>query len=225
MFVHTKPKMLPDLEVTTTGNGRFYKLPSGRLAASVTTILGAGADKKKLLEDWRKRVGEEEANRISRVATGRGTRMHQLCEDYLNNGDNILKGSMPDAASFFNQIKPYINKINNIHYMEDALYSEKYRIAGRVDCIAEYDGVLSIIDFKTSSKTKKKEWISSYFQQTTAYSLMYEEHLGLPIDQLVVIMATESGTPQVFIESASNWKESLIEVIKDYYNQETLNNL
>lgn len=224
MFVHRKPKLLPDLEVTTTDNGRFYKLPSGTLAASVTTILGYGEDKKKSLLEWRKKVGEEEANRISRVACGRGTRMHKLCEDYLENKDNILKGSMPDAASFFKQIKPYVDKINNIHYMEDALYSEKYRIAGRVDCIAEYDGVLSVIDFKTSSKMKKKEWISSYFQQTTAYSLMYEEHLGLTIDQIVVIIATESGTPQVFIEQSSNWKESLIDIIKNYYDQETLNN-
>lgn len=216
-FIHCKPKVLPELEVETTDKGRFYKLPNGELAASVTTILGASEDKKKIMEEWRKRVGNEEADRISRVACGRGTRMHQLCEDYLSNKEDYLKGSMPDASQMFKQIKPHLNKINNIHYMEDALYSEKYKIAGRVDCIAEYDGVLSVIDFKTSSKVKKKEWISSYFQQTTAYSLMVEELLGLTIDQVVVIIAVESGESQVFIESASNWKESLIEVINSYY--------
>jgi len=216
-FTHCKPKQLPSLEVKTSDKGRFYTLPSGNVASSVTTI--TGYDKKDSLEEWRKRVGEEEANRVSRIATSRGTRTHKLCEDYLDNNPNFAFKAMPDSLSFFKQIKQFLDKIDNIHYMEDALYSEKYRIAGRVDCIAEYDGVLSVIDFKTSSKEKEKHHIHNYFQQATAYSVMYEELIGKQIDQIIIIIAVENGHPQVFIESAANWKQSLFDTIKSYYEQ------
>lgn len=217
MFLYNKPKALPELKAVTTENGRFYELPSGQIVASVTTI--TGHSKKHILEQWKKKVGEAEASRISRIAAGRGTRVHSLCESYLLNTEGYHKGSLPDALSLFKQIQPELNRINNIHYIEDALYSEKYRLAGRVDCIAEFDGVLSIIDFKTSSKEKKKEWIDNYFQQTSAYSLMYEEHLGVPIDQVVIIIANESGNAQVFVESAQVWKEPLLQTIRDYYDE------
>lgn len=221
MFTHCKPKQLPSLEAISNDKGRYYLLPSGCYAASVTTITGYA--KKDAIQEWRKRVGEEEANRVSRIAAGRGTRMHKLCEDYLDNTPNFMSKSMPDALSFFKQIKPFVDKIDNIHYMEDALYSEKHRIAGRVDCIAEYDGVLTVIDFKTSGKEKEKHHIDNYFQQVTAYSVMYEELTGTPIEQIAILIAVENGNPQVFIEKASDWKQQLFDTIKNYYDKESIN--
>ena len=153
MFNYCPPKKIPDLQSVTLPNGkRSYTLPDGSSVPSVTTVLGAM--KKKAIMEWRRRVGEEEANRISKKATGRGTNVHKICENYLNNEKDYLKGIMPDAIEMFHSIKPYLNKINNIHYQEQALWSKQLGMAGRVDCIGEYDGVLSSIDFKTSKKIK-----------------------------------------------------------------------
>jgi genome maintenance exonuclease 1 len=168
--------------------------------------------------EWRARVGEEEANRISRQATSRGTNVHTICENYLNNKQDYMKGVMPDAVEFFLSIKPYLNRINNIHYQEQALWSKAVGMAGRVDCIAEYDGTLSVIDFKTSARPKKRDDVLDYFWQTTAYALMYEELIGIPIDNLVVIMAVKDSSPIIFQEKTSDHLDGLVDVIK-YYHQ------
>jgi genome maintenance exonuclease 1 len=181
----------------------------------VTTVLGAV--KKQSILEWRKRVGEEQANKISKVATTRGTNMHTLCERYLNN--QALGEIMPDAKEMFLTIKPHLNKINNIHYQEQSLWSKKIEMAGRVDCIAEYEGELSVIDFKTSRKVKKKEWIEDYFWQTTAYALMYEELIGRPINNLVIIMAVLDEEPLVFKEKTSDHIDGLVKAIKFYRDQ------
>lgn len=214
MFVYCTPKLLPQLESETLPDGkRHYISPEGNKLPSVTTVVGA--QKKKAIMEWRKRVGEEEANKISRKATSRGTNMHTLCEIYLNNEKpkNVV---MPDAQEMFLSIKPYLNKINNIHYQEVALWSNQLGLAGRVDCIAEYEGKLSVIDFKTSRKVKNREDILDYFWQTTAYALMYEELIGQPIDDLVIIMAVEDSKPLIFKEKTSDHIEGLVRAI-DYY--------
>jgi genome maintenance exonuclease 1 len=217
MFNYCPPKNLQDLKSETFPDGkRYYTLPDGTKLPSVTTVLGA--QKKASIMAWRKRVGEEKANAISRKASGRGTNVHTLCERYLNN--ESLGDIMPDAKEMFVSIKPILNRINNIHYQEQTLWSTQLGMAGRVDCIAEFDGELSVIDFKTSAKVKSKEDIQDYFQQVTAYALMYEELIISPIDQLVIIMAVENSMPLIFIEKTENHIQGLVETI-DYYHKNT----
>jgi genome maintenance exonuclease 1 len=164
---------------------------------------------------WRKRVGEDVANAISKKATGRGTNVHTLCERYLNN--EPLGDVMPDAVEMFRSLKPLLNRIDNIWYQEQALWSKQLGMAGRTDCIGEFDGVLSIIDFKTSKKIKTKDMIEDYFAQCTAYSLMLEEMIQTPVDQIVIIVAVENEQPQLFVEKTENYIESLVKLIKFYH--------
>jgi genome maintenance exonuclease 1 len=215
MFNYCPPKDLANLKSETFPDGkRYYTTPDGVKLPSVTTVIGA--KKKEAIMKWRQRVGEAEANRVSRKATSRGTNMHTICEDYLNNRIDYNSGAMPDALEMFKSIKPHLNKINNIHYQEQALWSVEIGMAGRVDCIAEYDGVLSVIDFKTSKKIKTKDDIHDYFAQCVAYACMYEELVGNGIDQIVIIMAVENEQPLVFIEKTSEHLNTLLEYIKFY---------
>lgn len=212
MFNYCPPKRIDNLKSETLPFGRYYVLPDGTKVPSITTVLGAM--KKASIIEWRRRVGEEEANKISKKASGRGTNVHTLCERYLNN-ENIGE-MMPDAKEMFFSIKPYLNLINNIHYQEQSLWSEQLGVAGRVDCIAEYEGELSVIDFKTSKRMKRKEDIEDYFWQCAAYSLMYEERVGKPIDNLVIIMAVENESPLVFKEKTQDHIVGLVKAIKFY---------
>ena len=215
MFNYCPPIQLQDLKSTTFPDGkRYYQLPDGTRLPSVTTVIGAKG--KQAIMEWRKRVGEEQANKISRQASSRGTNLHTLCEKYLNNDSKYFMNAMPDALQMFKSIKPLLNKIDNIHYQEQALWSVKIGMAGRVDCIGEYDGVLSVIDFKTSKRVKNKEDIDNYFAQCTAYAMMYEELIGKPVDQLVVIMAVENDEPLVFIEKTEDHINTLLEYITFY---------
>ena len=215
MFTFCPPRDLQDLKSETFPDGRrYYTLEDGTKLPSVTTVIGA--QKKQAIMEWRKRVGEETANKISRQATRRGTNVHTLCERYLNN--EPLGEIMPDAKEMFNSLKPYLNKINNIHYQETALWSKKLGMAGRVDCIGEYNGELSVIDFKTSKRIKNIEDIQDYFWQTTAYALMYEEIIGNPINNLVVIMAVENEKPLIFKQRTENHIDGLVSAI-DFYRR------
>jgi len=216
IFNYCPPKDLCDLKSETFTDGkRYYTLEDGTRLPSVTTVLGA--QKKQAILDWRKRVGEEDANRVSRKATSRGTNVHTLCERYLNN--EPLGKIMPDALEMFLSIKPTLNRINNIHYQEQALWSKQLGMAGRVDCIGEFDGKLSVIDFKTSKKIKSIDDIEDYFWQTSAYSLMYEELIGQPINNLVIIMAVENEQPLVFMEQTKDHIDGLVSAIQFYRNQ------
>jgi genome maintenance exonuclease 1 len=218
MFNYCPPKDLVDLESKTFPDGkRYYTTPDGVKLPSVTTVLGAKS--KQAIMEWRARVGEAEANRISKKATGRGTNVHTLCERYLNN--EPLGNIMPDAKEMFLPLKPILNRINNIHYQECALWSVNIGMAGRVDCIGEFDGVLSVIDFKTSKRVKKKEHIDSYFAQCVAYACMYEEMIGTGIHQIVIIMAVEDSEPLVFVEKTEDHLNTLLDYIKFY--RESLN--
>lgn len=217
MFIYCPPKELPKIESQTFPDGkRYYVTPEGKKLPSVTTVVGA--QKKQTIMEWRQRVGEEVANKISKQATSRGTNMHTLCEYYLNNEPKPPGVVMPDAKEMFISIKPFLNKINNIHYQEVGLWSTQLGLAGRVDCIGEYEGKLSVIDFKTSKKAKNRESILDYFWQTTAYALMYEELIGQPIDELVIIMAVQDSTPLIFKEKTQDHIEGLVKAI-DYYHK------
>lgn len=215
MFNYCPPIDLQDLKSQTFSDGkRYYTTPNGVRLPSVTTVIGAKS--KEAILKWRAKVGEEVANKISKQATSRGTNMHTLCEKYLDNDPTYLLKAMPDALQMFKSIKPLLNRINNIHYQEQALWSEGIGMAGRVDCIGEFDGVLSVIDFKTSRRIKTKEDIDSYFAQCVAYSMMYEELVGEPIDQIVIIMAVEDEEPLLFIEKTEDHINTLLEYIKFY---------
>lgn len=213
MYTYCPPKPLQDLQSETFPDGkRFYTLPDGTRLPSVTTVLGA--QKKQAIMKWRKRVGEEKANAISKKASGRGTNVHKLCEKYLNN--ESLPDMMPDVKEMFYSIKPFLNNIDNIWYQEQALWSKQLGLAGRVDCIGEYEGILSVIDFKTSSRIKTEEDILDYFFQECAYALMMEEMINEPIHQLVTIMAVENSQPLIFKQKTEDHIEGLVKSIQFY---------
>ena len=210
---------IPEIKTENINGGRYYVTPTGVKYPSITTVLSILS--KKAIMEWRKRVGAEEANKISTKAARRGTNVHQMCEDYLNNKEYITNKTMPVDKEMFGTLKPILDeRINNIHTKEATLYSDYLGVAGRVDCIAEFDGRLSVIDFKTSRKLKKKEWISNYFQQASAYCVMYEERTGIPIDQIVILIAVDEEEPQVFIEKRDNHIHDCIETIALYKEQQ-----
>lgn len=222
-YVDGLPK-LKSLETKEENGRRFYLLPSGRYVPSVTTMLGYF--KAQRIQEWRNRVGHAEADKIRNRASTRGTKFHNLLEKYLSNEPvNIITESlMPDMKQAFNDIKSTIDRIDNIHYLETPLYSEKMRLAGRTDVIGEFDEVLSVIDFKTSSKPKTESMIEDYFLQGTCYALMYEERVGIPIDQIVVIMSTDGmEKPQLFVKSKEEYEEKLCDkILKFYLDNRTL---
>lgn len=215
----TLPELDFDLKAETTPEGRRYITPEGESYASVTTVLTEY--NKKAIMEWRERVGEEEANKVSAQASSRGTRVHSLCETYLKNELSPMKLStmMPDAKELFYKIKPFLDThIGKVYALEQALYSDKLRIAGRVDCIAEWDDKLSVIDFKTASKEKNEDWIENYFMQCSAYAEMFEERTGKPIDQIVVAIAVANGNPQIFVKEKQDYLRGLNYFIDEYYS-------
>lgn len=182
---------------------------------SVTTVLGHS--KKQMINEWKERVGHDTAQKISTRASIRGTKFHNMMEKYLRNDNTLFEDVMPDMKQAFRDVKNVVDNIDDIHYIESPLYSERLGLAGRTDVIGHYDNVLSIIDFKTSSKLKKEEWIENYFEQGTAYALMYEELVGTPIEQVVIIISVDGETePQLFIKQKKDYVDSLIKKIHDY---------
>jgi genome maintenance exonuclease 1 len=201
------------LERITTPEVRLYKTPSGNSYPSVTSVTGLHTAKG--IAEWRRRVGAEEANRISTKASARGTRIHQYCEDYLRG--NVFEADMFDLE-MFNSIKFLLDSIDNIHALETPLYSDHLQVAGTVDCIAEFQGKLSVIDFKTSSRPKDRDDIYNYFMQCAAYSVAFEERTGIPIGRLVIIMAVDNDDPRWFIEKRDNWIGGFKKLRLDYKN-------
>lgn len=219
-FNHVRlPELDFDLDAETTESGRVYKVPGGKLYPSITTVLSAY--NKKAIYEWRQRVGDEEANRISRLASGRGTKLHNTVEKYLLNemSDMKMQTMMPDIKEMFCDIrKPIDENIGDIYGIEQPLYSHKLRLAGRCDCIAEWDGELAIVDWKTASRTKEKDNILNYFMQASAYAVMFEELTGKPIDKIVVAIAVQSELPQIFVESKEKYLVNLQNYIDKYHN-------
>ena len=215
-------RRLPVIEQYTAPDGvRFYNTPTGEKYPSVTTVLSILG--RENIAKWRERVGAENANTIARVAAGRGTGVHNRIEAYLNNSPTAVpaRGKIGDYSplvqEMFGSIRPELNRINNIHCQETRMFSHHLRMAGTVDCIGEYDGRLSVIDFKTSTKPKREEWIHSYFMQCAAYAIMYEEITFIPITQLVVLVAVEEDcTVQVFKQHRDVWAKPLLKVREQY---------
>ena len=217
-FNHVKLSELNfELESITTESGRIYKTPGGKSYPSITTVLSSY--NKKAIYEWRQRVGEEEANRISRAASGRGTRLHNAVEKYLLNEMTELKRKsiMPDALPLYTQLENILKvKIGDIYGIEQPLYSDRLGIAGRCDCIAEWEGVLSIVDWKTAKDYKQKNHIQNYFMQGAAYAEMFEERTGRPIEQVVIAIANDNMNPQIFVEKKTDYLLPLQEYILSY---------
>lgn len=212
--VQDMPELI-QLETDESTGKRFYLTPSGNRLPSVTSVLGHF--NKEFLEEWKNRVGEEEAERIKRRAAVRGTKFHALMEAYLKNEEGFLDGVMPDMKQSFKDMIETLDLVDNIRYIECALYSEALGVAGRCDLVAEFGGTLSIIDFKTSLKLKKAEWIEHYFEQATAYAMMYEELVGQPINQIVIIISSDhNDQPQVFIRDKEQYVQGLLDKIQMY---------
>lgn len=217
MFNHVGlPAASFDLPVLNGPNGRFYQSAHTELwYPSITTILGAAP--KLFLDEWRTRLGDEAADAEMLHATTRGDQVHQLAEDYLNNKELSFDGLKVESLKMFKQMRFALNRINNICAQEVALFSDTLGVAGRVDCIGEMDGVLSVIDFKTSRNVKTEDKITDYWKQCTFYALAYHELYGVQIDDLCVIMGVEnSAMPLVFKSKVEYWIEPLVESIQYY---------
>jgi hypothetical protein len=218
-FEHIKYPIdtFPELRVVTGKNGRTYTTPKGNTYPSVTTVLSKVLPNDGI-EKWKKRVGEAEANRISKRATMRGEAVHSIIEKYLSNEENPTKGFLPTEISNFNVIKTALDSnICKIHGLEVPLYSDFLKVAGRVDCIAEWGRKLSIIDFKNVKKEKKEEYVYNYFLQESVYAYMFFERTNIPITQIVtVISVDESPFPQIFVESSKKYIKDFIDLRKKF---------
>jgi len=212
MFDHVDLNLEP-LERETIEGVRYYSIPEVDELVKLVSITSVTSHfNKEIFVNWRKKVGNEEADRITKAATRRGTDMHTLTEHYLKN-DQELPEVPPISDFLFKIAKGELNKINNIYALEGPLYSKELGIAGTVDCIAEYNGELAIIDFKTSKKPKPRKWIEHYFVQAMAYGCMLYEMKGIPIKKLVIIMSCENGECVVYEE---NDKEKYIKLLSKY---------
>jgi len=209
-----KHNLVSEIEINTESieGKRYYVLPSGEKFRSVTTVLSDKLDKTALLE-WRKKVGEVEANKISTQAANRGTSVHSMAERYVLNETDYVKGGMPSGVDAFLSIKRLLDRhVDNILGIELPLYSKVLNTAGRCDLIAEFDGIPSVIDFKTSRKLKKEEWIESYFLQTTVYSMMFEWIYKIAIPQIAIMIAVDHEEPQLFVKNRSDYVSKVIEI-------------
>lgn len=207
MFIHKNLDLkVPTLTQITGTNERHYVTEQGKKYPSVTTVLSEYG--REAIQEWRVRVGAEEANKITRRASTRGTKIHKYCEEYLDNKELVFTN--PLHIQTFNDFKPILNRIDNIYAQELRMYSDHLRMAGTVDCVAELDGKLTIIDFKTAAKPKDKEKIENYFMQCCAYAIMFEELFKIPVNRIAILIAVDDHEPQLFIEKRDNYVEKLI---------------
>ena len=210
-------ELVNEIDITTESieGKRYYVLPDGRKFRSVTTVLSDALDKTALYE-WRKRVGDSEANKISTQAARRGTAVHSIAERYVLNEDNYIKDAMPSSVDSFNSLKSILDSsVGTVYGVESPLYSVALNTAGRCDLIAEFNDTPSIIDFKTSRKLKKEEWIESYFLQTTVYSMMFEWMYKISIPQIAIMIAVDHEEPQLFVKDRKQYIDRVLEIFKN----------
>lgn len=217
MFIHNNVITPLQLNSVDSPNGRFYTTPKGDKYPSITTILGA--KEKPWLNDWRQSLGPIKADKETKRCADRGTAVHSMIEKFLNNDPHPTNTFAPEHINEFNSVKLNLRKrLNNIQAQEIALFSDALKTAGRVDCIAEWDSALSVIDFKTSTNNKQSSTITDYYLQTTCYALMYQEMYDIQIDNIIIIMTVEKGmVPLIFKQQVDDYIEPLIERINSYY--------
>jgi len=203
------PKLtIPRVEIE---GKRYYVTPSGERYRSVTTILSKLSAKD--IQKWRDRVGNEEANKISSKASNRGTKLHNMMEDYVGNVEDFALNKMPSTTALFLDIQPFVdNNIDLVYGIEYPLYSDTLRAAGTSDLICSYNGKPTVLDYKTANKPKREEWIFNYFIQSTAYSLMVKERYGIDIEQIVIMIAVDNDNPQVFVKDPNEFVQKTIDI-------------
>ena len=210
-FVEPKP-----LKVLETYGKRYYITPEGNKYPSITTLLGA--EEKQWLNDWRNSLGEEKADRETKRAAARGEAVHKMIEQFLRNNPNPTEGHKTENIVEFNSLRLFLLRISNIRALETPMYCDALKIAGRVDCIADFDGELSIVDFKTSTNNKEVHMIQDYYLQTTAYALMFHEMYDIQIDNIVILMSVEKGAvPLVFKQKVEPFITPLVHRINTFY--------
>jgi ATP-dependent exoDNAse (exonuclease V) beta subunit len=216
VFNHTPLEFsFPDLSSETSEEGRYYMNEQAKKLPSVTTV--TGFQKSKFFAAWRAK-NPKEAGRVTR----RGNKLHSIIEDYLNNKKIVLAELPPLECDLFLQLKPELDKLDNIVALEVPLFSSKIGLAGRVDCIAEYEGELCVVDFKGSTKEKQKENIDNYMMQATAYCLLWEDMTGQKIDKFKILVSCETGITQVFSGKPSKWVKSLFEATKYFWENQNV---
>ena len=214
-FIHTDidKKILPQTKGKKINGHRFYEI-DGTHYPSVTSVLSMR--KSEGLTKWRESIGEDVANWEMRRCANRGKSLHTLVEQYMKNETPSIRDVLP--LGLFKLMKPYLDQINNIRLVEEIMFSKNLTIAGQVDCVAEYNGKLSVIDFKTANKERIEEWVENYFLQCTAYSMMYNETYNEPIEQIVILMAAEDGSMKAFVKEPKDYEEELQKSIQTFYD-------
>ena len=216
--VYTGPPF-PELEVHNIKGLRFYETPTGEKYPSITTVLGKQPGKQKGLQEWRERVGVAQAQIISGKAARRGSVFHNIVENYLQDEDiSDFKQQNFMAWCMFGEMKSHLDeKINQVVLQEQTMFSSKFKVAGRCDLIGVYKDKLSVVDFKTTTTTKKEEWIGDYFIQCAAYASMYEEHTGESVEDIVIMMVAEDGEVQLFEKKTADYLPLLEVLMDDFY--------
>jgi genome maintenance exonuclease 1 len=209
-------KLLPRLEIprVEVDGKRYYVTPDGDRYRSVTTILSKLSAEG--IAKWRSKVGEQEANRIANKASNRGTKLHTMMEDYIGNSEDFALNKMPTTTSLFLDLQPFVDKyVDEVYGIEYPLYSDRLRAAGTSDLICKYNGKVTVLDYKTANKPKREEWIQNYFIQSTAYALMVKERYDLDVEQIVIMIAVDNDSPQVYVKDPSEYIESCINIFNN----------
>lgn len=215
MFEHVNIDLPPKLKREEIDGKRYYRLPDDDITKLVSMTTVTSFQSRKSIAEWRRKVGTETANKISQRAASRGSDMHLMVEHYLKNEE--VPETQPLSEFLFKFAKPYLNNLNKIHALEKSLYSKQLGVAGTVDCIAEYNGELAIVDFKTSKEPKPREWIESYFVQAAGYACMLYELTGITVKKLVIIMSCENGECAVYEEyDKSKYIRLLVQYIREW---------
>ena len=220
-FIHEKIDMgYVDLDRRDCEDGRRYVTLDGNAYPSVTTVLSILSEES--IAKWRAKVGEEEANKVSLRATTRGTAVHAIIEKYMNNDPNYAEGYLPHVVQSLENLKPLLDKhVTKVYAQEVPLYSDHLQLAGTCDAVVEWDGVPTIVDWKTSRRPKKKANIGNYFMQLAAYAVMWEERTGMPIQQTRIVMDVDDFHPVMYKETRDAWIDKMIET-RDEYNRRKL---
>jgi len=216
-FTHCHQPNYNEIQAEVINNRRWYEVRKGTKYPSVTTVLGHAP--KPWLEEWRKSMGREAADIETARCADRGENVHLMAERYLQNDKAPTKNQMGSNIKMFNQIKPILNRIDNVRAQEIPLFSDALRLAGRVDVVGDYNGNLAVIDFKTSNTPKDTGMVQDYFLQSTAYAIMYFEMFDVPIDEIVIIIAVERGlSSMTYVKKIDDYVEPLLERINTFYD-------
>ena len=224
-FEHSPYIDLPKAKQVNTPSGRRYQTPDGNVYPSITTVLGDQPEKKKVLAEWRARVGEAEANKISQQSARRGTDLHTLLESYIQGDEIDVRQVLPTTLARFRPVQKCLDEnLQMVYASETPMFSDILRIAGTADLICEWNGEVTVVDFKTARKMKTPDMITDYFVQATAYSIMFEEHTGIECHHFAILMVSDEGEFQAFHGKRNDYVRQLIRIRDQYEWRKSLDN-